>query len=693
MGHQLKNLCQVETRILVWLIGMVFSIVLVTQYFELPFGSLITSRFSAGETQLQGIGTFSMIDSSTNRNISSNTTIFNDLNSTATDTSLNFDYTTFEGEDSGPANFAPEKNGGSDDSIEVDADRDPEDDSPSADFVEVNDNSTVDISKKTVDISIADNDLAPEKATESAYSLTPNNAATYSNSSLGSTLEESNSFTEEKNRSISATPGTSSLALPPIISLPNLNSPINEDINSHSPTSSVHPNTSSVDKDLGNTIPKDEKSEELQRQTVLPETSSSRTNVSAVMEGSEPEAAVVSIYEMNDLLLHSHASSLSPKPQWSSAVDQDLQNAKVQIANAPIVDNDPGLYAPLYRNVSVFKRSYELMEKMLKVYIYKEGGRPIFHQPVLKGIYSSEGWFMKLLESNKNFVTKDPRKAHLFYLPFSSRMLEETLYVPDSHSHKNLVQHLKNYLDMIVARYSFWNRTAGADHFLVACHDWAPSETKQHMGNCLRALCNSDIKEGFRFGKDVSLPETAVNSPKNPLRQLGGKPPSQRRILAFFAGNMHGYLRPILLQHWQNKDPEMKIFGPMRKKVKGKMNYVQHMKSSKYCICPKGYEVNSPRVVEAIFYECVPVIISDNFVPPFFDILNWESFAVFVPEKDIPNLKSILLSIPKEKYLELQNGVKKVQQHFLWHSRPVKYDIFHMILHSIWYNRVFRARP
>lgn len=117
-------------------------------------------------------------------------------------------------------------------------------------------------------------------------------------------------------------------------------------------------------------------------------------------------------------------------------------------------------------------RSYELMEQMLKVYVYKEGVRPIFHQPVLKGIYSSEGWFMKLLEANKNFVTKNPRKAHLFYLPFSSRMLEETLYVPDSHSHKNLVKHLKNYVNMIAARYSFWNRTGGADHFLVACHDW-----------------------------------------------------------------------------------------------------------------------------------------------------------------------------------------------------------------------------
>jgi hypothetical protein len=157
---------------------------------------------------------------------------------------------------------------------------------------------------------------------------------------------------------------------------------------------------------------------------------------------------------------------------------------------------------------------------------------------------------------------------------------------------------------------------------------------------------------------------------------------------------MHGYLRPILLQHWENKDPDMKIFGRLPKvKGRGKMNYARYMKSSKYCICAKGYEVNSPRVVEAIFYECVPVIISDNFVPPFLEVLNWESFAVFVLEKDIPNLKKILLSIPAKKYRRMQMRVKRVQQHFLWHARPVKYDVFHMILHSIWYNRVFQMQP
>ncbi|KHN06669.1 Putative glycosyltransferase [Glycine soja] len=393
---------------------------------------------------------------------------------------------------------------------------------------------------------------------------------------------------------------------------------------------------------------------------------------------------------MNKLLLQSHNSYRSMRPSWFSAVDQELLQARSEIEKAPIVKKDPNFYAHIYHNVSMFKRSYELMEQTLKVYVYREGARPIMHSPFFTGLYASEGWFMKQMEANKRFLTRDPNKAHLFYLPFSSRMLEETLYVQNSHNHKNLVQYLHNYVEMIAGKYTFWNRTGGADHFLVGCHDWAPGETKVDMANCIRSLCNADVKEGFVFGKDASLPETYVRDAKIPTKDLSGNSASKRTTLAFFAGSMHGYVRPILLQHWENKDPDMKIFGRLPKS-KGNRNYIQYMKSSKYCICAKGYEVNSPRVVEAIFYECVPVIISDNFVPPFLEVLNWESFAVIVLEKDIPNLKNILLSIPEKQYLRLQMRVKKVQQHFLWHKNPVKYDIFHMILHSVWYNRVFSA--
>lgn len=116
-------------------------------------------------------------------------------------------------------------------------------------------------------------------------------------------------------------------------------------------------------------------------------------------------------------------------------------------------------------------RSYELMERILKVYVYKEGERPIFHTSILKGLYASEGWFLKLMESNKQYVVKDPKKAHLFYLPFSARLLQFS-FLKRGLTKQNMTAYLHKYVDMISTKYPFWNRTGGTDHFLAACHDW-----------------------------------------------------------------------------------------------------------------------------------------------------------------------------------------------------------------------------
>lgn len=409
-----------------------------------------------------------------------------------------------------------------------------------------------------------------------------------------------------------------------------------------------------------------------------------------ISSGSPTRSSGVS--EEHDMGGHAVLPPRPEAPLWSTSADEELIYAKKEIANATLASDDPDLYAPLFRNVSVFKRSYEQMEGLLKVFIYHDGAKPIFHSPELKGIYASEGWFMKLMEGNQKFVVRDPNRAHLFYLPYSSRQLEHNLYVPGSNTIEPLSTFIKKYIDMISAKFPYWNRTKGADHFFVACHDWGPYTTKLHdelRKNTIKALCNADLSEGvFIRGRDVSLPETFLRSPRRPQRDIGGKPAAQRSILAFFAGQMHGRVRPILLQYWGGKDADMRIYGRLPHRISRRMNYVQHMKSSKYCICPMGYEVNSPRIVEAIYYECVPVIIADNFVLPFDDALDWSTFSVVVPEKDVPKLKEILLEIPESQYITMQSNVKRVQKHFLWHAKPIKYDIFHMILHSVWFSRV-----
>lgn len=222
-----------------------------------------------------------------------------------------------------------------------------------------------------------------------------------------------------------------------------------------------------------------------------------------------------------------------------------------------------------------------------------------------------------------------------------------------------------------------------------------PATARDHptlRSNSMKVVCNADTTEEFVVGKDASLPEVYIHRlrSKGAPERLGGPRYDQRPYLAFFAGQMHGRVRPVLLSFWKDKDPDMKIYEVLPKHIARAVSYNQHMKMSKYCICAMGYEVNSPRIVEAIYHDCVPVIIADNFVLPFSDVLNWDAFSVTIPERDIPRLKSILSDIPEKNYRGMQRRLKMVRQHFIWHDPPQKYDAFHMILHSVWTSRLNR---
>eukprot|EP00253_Pinus_taeda_P026730 PITA_26730 len=388
-----------------------------------------------------------------------------------------------------------------------------------------------------------------------------------------------------------------------------------------------------------------------------------------------------------------NSTTVTTKEEWVIKIEQQLLSAKYEIENAaPALDN-PELYGPVYHNVSRFKRSYEMMEKVLKVYVYPDGEKPYFHEGPMVFIYASEGWFMKQMEENKQFVTKDFKKAHVYYMPYSVYEMRRGIPAPEQHNMPQISLYIRDYVNTIASKYPFWNRTHGRDHFFVACHDWGPYTTKEHpelRSNAIKVLCNADLSEGyFVSGKDGALPETNLYGLQQPPRGLGGLPIRKRSILAFFAGGSHGRVRPVLFKYWKDKDPSMKIYENLPPEIAKEKSYINHMKDSKYCLCPMGYEVSSPRLVEAIYYDCVPVIIADHFFLPFSEVLNWESFSITVAEKDIPNLKTILLGISGRRYMSMQLRLSKVRKHFLWHrNSPQRYDIFHMILHSVWRSRL-----
>ncbi|KAH7688504.1 Xylogalacturonan beta-1,3-xylosyltransferase protein [Dioscorea alata] len=394
-----------------------------------------------------------------------------------------------------------------------------------------------------------------------------------------------------------------------------------------------------------------------------------------------------------------------------SFVERDLARARVAIQRAVLVSqkgnvsqmgNSSVLSSPatgddhlrVYRNPAAFFRSYKEMKKRFRVYVYQEGDAPLVHDGPCKNIYTTEGRFIQELEmtgiSKSSLRTSDPNRAHAFFLPFSVAMMVKYLYIPNSRDQSPIRRFVSDYVGVVGSAHPFWNRTAGADHFMLSCHDWGPyvsNANKDLYTNSIRALCNANTSEGFNPTKDVSIPEVHLLTGDIPIQLRSPPPPhTPRPFLAFFAGGLHGPIRPPLLHQWQNRDPSIQVYEYLPKN--STYDYFSFMLKSKFCLCPSGWEVASPRVVEAIYTECIPVIISEGYVLPFSDVLKWEEFSLTVRVEELPELKELLGRKTEEEMDRLRRGLRAVRKHFVFNQPAKSFDVFHMILHSVWLRRL-----
>ncbi|KAL7096721.1 hypothetical protein ACP275_10G097300 [Erythranthe tilingii] len=359
---------------------------------------------------------------------------------------------------------------------------------------------------------------------------------------------------------------------------------------------------------------------------------------------------------------------------------------EARLNNETSYDPDYVPEGSIYRNANAFHRSYLEMEKLFKIYVYEDGDPPLFHYSKSKGILGIEGILIHQIEISK-FRTRDPGKAHVYFIPLSVQSIATYAYVIHNRAWSPLQNIARDYVKLISTKYPHWNRTLGRDHFILGCHDWTP--TISHgvpllFKNSIRVLCNANTSEGFKPSIDVSMPE--IYLPEGTMDGLiGGPPPSDRSVLVFYAGGVHGPIRQMLMDQWKdNKDPEVQIHEYLPKN----MSYYDVFRRSKYCICPSGWEVASPRMVEALYMGCVPVLLKENYAKPFDDVLDWSTFAVDVRVDEIRDLKKILMGISTEKYVEMQREGIRVRRHFEVNFPPKRYDVFHMVLHSIWLRRI-----
>ncbi|XP_031091716.1 probable glycosyltransferase At3g07620 isoform X1 [Ipomoea triloba] len=402
---------------------------------------------------------------------------------------------------------------------------------------------------------------------------------------------------------------------------------------------------------------------------------------------------------VEELKVESELRRGKEKDKKLERIEAELSRARALIKDAIVNGNNGShvvqdedddnfvLRGDIYRNAYAFQRSYSLMESMFKIYVYEEGEPPLFHSGPCKDIYSLEGVFLNQIElENTRFRTHNPDEAHAFFLPFSVVMILEELFDPVVRDKAVLERVVGDYVRIVSTKYAFWNRSLAADHFMLSCHDWGPRSTWYVHGlyfSAIRALCNANTSEFFNPKKDVPIPEINLKNGGS-IGPIGGLPYSERTILAFFAGALHGRIRPALFRHWRGKDEDIKVY----EKVPEGTSYEDMVRKSKFCLCPSGFEVASPRIVEAIYAECVPVLISQHYVLPFSDVLDWDKFSISVSVEELPELKKILLGVSEDRYVAMRENVRQARRHFVVNDVPKRYDVFHMIVHSVWLRRL-----
>lgn len=286
MGHKFRYLWQVEARHLLWLIGTVFSVVFVVQYFELPYGDVLSSLFSAGDIPAPGKTSLPSSDSLSKLRTMGNMTTAQGLNSSDVHAMHGIDSNaeTMEGNNEGPKNdFASVMNGALDKSFGLDED-----------------NKNVTVEK----VNNSGNRSALKNASKHESSLYLENITADSNSSLGKIQEDDMALLSQRSERSGVGLISPFPALPPIISSSNTTSLTNLD--PHPIT--LPPERSSVEEDAAHTLNKDEKAETSQKDLTL----SNRSSISVPAVETRPELpAVTTISEMNDLLVQSRASSRS----------------------------------------------------------------------------------------------------------------------------------------------------------------------------------------------------------------------------------------------------------------------------------------------------------------------------------------------------------------------------------------------
>uniref|UniRef100_A0A0D3EY41 Exostosin GT47 domain-containing protein n=1 Tax=Oryza barthii TaxID=65489 RepID=A0A0D3EY41_9ORYZ len=301
----------------------------------------------------------------------------------------------------------------------------------------------------------------------------------------------------------------------------------------------------------------------------------------------------------------------------------------------------------------------------LKVYVYdlpsKYNKKLLKKDPrCLNHMFAAEIFMHRFLLSSA-VRTFNPEEADWFYTPVYTTCDLTPSGLPLPFKSPRM---MRSAIELIATNWPYWNRSEGADHFFVTPHDFGAcfhyQEEKAIGRGILPLLQRATLVQTFGQKNHVCLKDGSITIPPYaPPQKMQAHlipPDTPRSIFVYFRGLFYDtsndpeggyYARGARASVWENfkNNPLFDI------STDHPPTYYEDMQRSVFCLCPLGWAPWSPRLVEAVVFGCIPVIIADDIVLPFADAIPWEEIGVFVAEEDVPKLDSILTSIPTDAML------------------------------------------